>query len=122
MTEPVDDAANTIESSESQPDSVTHVIDIPADVTSDVTVETTPEPLPITAPDETDLAPDSPAAGEIESEVTTQEPVIVASDSIPGKVEPTVETKVEAPLPPDTRPKRKLGWRAFILGGSGGTK
>lgn len=102
-------------------DEVTAVIDAPgdADVSIDISppsdsevIEETETPLPSESEDD-GLASDA-----------TEEPVIVASDVTPNT---TASTEVKQDVTPrertpDTRPKRRLGWRAYILGGSGGTK
>jgi hypothetical protein len=80
----------------------------PAEVSGDSPVEVEGTGPPDHSPVESDAA------------VVTEEPVVAAASETEKEVETVspAEKKVEA----DVRPKRKLGWRAFILGGSGGTK
>lgn len=88
------------------------VIDPP---TESPAVEETETPLP------SEAAPEDEGTSDV---THAEEPVIVASDVTPG-TEASEEVTKEVTAPerkPDTRPKRRLGWRAYILGGSGGTK
>lgn len=63
---------------------------------------------------------EAPVLDDVE---TAQEPVEMSSNTGSTEESPVVENvEKEVEPKPDTRPKRKLGWRAFILGGSGGTK
>jgi hypothetical protein len=92
----------------------------PSGDTIDVVIDTPATDIP-----ETPLPSEAAPEDEGTSDVTdAEEPVAVASDVTPNS-EAASEVKTEVTAPerkPDTRPKRRLGWRAYILGGSGGTK
>jgi hypothetical protein len=106
---------------------VTHTDDIPVHVatpSSDVTLSAD-EPVVIADPVEdtqepTDL-PDELVGHSVEpvpAAVVEDDPVAAGTENEAEKPVKEVEEKVK----PDKRPNRKLGWRALILGGSGGTK
>lgn len=104
-------------------------------VDTHVEIEPTPETnieIDVSAPDDSlpvEQELETPLPGEIEEPApevasdaaTAEEPIVVASDVTPN-TEAAKEVQTEVKRTPDTRPKRRLGWRAFILGGSGGTK
>jgi len=123
MTDPIIDVPET--QIDNDAEATVTVVDAP--VTPDVEIEITSTPAETPAVEET-LTP-LPSESEVEEEVasdvpTAEEPVtVVASDVTPTTATTNEVTKeVTAPRQPDTRPKRRLGWRAYILGGSGGTK
>lgn len=91
---------------------------------SDIAIEVS-APVEAESPvieDENALPGENEELAPVTSDVaTTEEPIVVASDVTPN-TETTKEVTAEVKRTPDTRPKRKLGWRAYILGGSGGTK
>jgi hypothetical protein len=103
----------------------THVdIEPSGDTNIDVSISPPDEPILSEVETDTPLPSNEEAAPQegVTSDVTNvEEPIVVASDVTPNS-EAAKEVTTEVKRTPDSRPKRRLGWRAYILGGSGGTK
>lgn len=100
----------------------THVeIEPTPDTNIEIDVSAPDDSLPVEQELETPLPSEEPAPEVASDAATAEEPIVVASDVTPN-TEAAKEVQTEVKRTPDTRPKRRLGWRAFILGGSGGTK
>lgn len=122
--EPIaDDSAVTVDldtgevthESDALPDVVDDSVNNPESVIDVVTEEETTEILPGDTAGSLLVEP-VPAIEESESVAGTENEAVKDTGAAGGTVAKEVTPK------PDQKPNRKLGWRAYILGGSGGTK
>lgn len=82
-----------------------------------IAMQTPPEP----EIQEAIVVVDDDAAVELEEDGITDAIVSDVEEGVPGTEDGPDETPGKFSDEPDTRPNRKLGWKAYILGGSGGT-
>lgn len=101
--------------SDALPDVVADSVDDPDTVIDVVTEEQITEVLPEDTAGSSLVEP-VPAIEETESVAGTENEAVKDTGAAGGTVAKDVTPKQ------DQKPNRKLGWRAYILGGSGGTK
>lgn len=116
-------------SNDSVVEQVTDIVTPPTESAPEFTVEPTTDnsvtnhPAPESLLDETVSTETAPEVEtEAESAVTESgDETVVAADSATNEVEKETTVTTNEPKP-DVKPRRKLGWKGYILGGSGGTK
>lgn len=102
-------------------DGAAHLLDVAETAPDDAVTE--PDAIPgdaVELPAETVGSQPVEPAPAIESEVSSVAGAANEAEKDTGAA--GAEAQREAAPKPDKRPNRKLGWRAYILGGSGGTK
>jgi hypothetical protein len=111
--DPIDVVAD--ESGHSYEPAVNDVVDNPEVIPESVTDDDTATILPGDTAGSPPVEP-VPAIEESEPVAGTENEAVKDTGAAGGTVAKDVTPK------PDQKPNRKLGWRAYILGGSGGTK